>query len=547
MYYRFMMLFLLMFQFSFSQLEQAWVYFTPKENVAQQLALPTSFLTSEAIVRKNKFGVIINAQDLPINSNYISILKNQSGIKVHTVSKWFNAAYVSGDQSAIEALKNLTFVTDIFYLNGNLNKSAKIISSNTVSEKRITKFKTETITRLESATTYEQLNQINLKPLHSKNYMGQNVTIAVMDSGFPNVNTIPAFERAINNNQILGGFDFVNNNGNIFNSAGNSHGTNTLSTMLGYLENEFIGTAIDANYYLFITEDVLGESPLEEAYWIAAVEKADSLGVDIVTTSLGYTEFNEAKYNYNVGDMDGNTTFISQASNIAVEKGMLLVTSAGNLGGQPWQIISAPADAESVLSIGAVNNENNKAPFSSVGPTADSRIKPDIVALGVLATVIMKDGSIGQSNGTSFSGPIIAGAMASLMQALPNTSPKQLIDLVKSSSSLALTPNNEVGYGIPDFEKAFNNSVDLNVDIPITNDSETAITEIAYRIINNQLSITFPKTNSFVSYFIYNVVGSLVVSGKFFQNEAISIAHLNAGMYFLRVEGENVNNFKFIK
>jgi len=532
--------FLFVFQLGFTQQEQAWVFFKSKKNINEKLKNPSLFFTQKALLRKEKFDIEINEQDLPINNSFISILKNQTGIAVHAQSKWLNAVYLSGEQPVIETLKEIDFIDNVFFLNKNLNQSLK-----TISAKKLSRRKTEFTENFEGNTTDLQINQINLKPLQRANLKGRGITIAVMDSGFPGVDNIKAFEKARNNNQILGGYDFVDGHANIFRFNGDSHGTNTLSTMLGYIKNEFIGSAIDANYYLFRTEDVFDESPLEEAYWIAAAEKADSLGVDIISTSLGYNEFRESKYNYEVNDMDGNTTFISRASNIASSKGMLLVTSAGNSGTSPWKIISAPADAPNVFSIGAVKENKQRAIFSSTGPTADFRIKPDIVALGVSAAVIRENGTIGQASGTSFSGPLIAGAMASLMQAIPDKNPIELMNAVRMTSSLSNNPNNQIGYGVPDFEKALKALEGTTNNIPIS--INNSIAEFSFNITDNQLALNFPDTITSINFFIFNITGSLITSGNLSKNEVIDISSMSRGVYFLRLEGEKINTYKFIK
>jgi len=341
-----------------------------------------------------------------------------------------------------------------------------------------------------------------------------------MDNGFNNVNTIEAFDRARENNLILGGYDFEDKTSDIYAYTGGSHGTNVLSTMLGYLENDFVGTAIDAQYYLFRTEVDASETPREEAYWIAAAERADSLGVDIIHTSLGYSTFDDAKYNYSPSEMDGQTTFISRAATIVLEKGILGVNSAGNSGNNAWGIITAPADSPGILSIGAVDSNGFIASFSSVGPTADGRIKPDVVALGLSASIIRESGAIGTSSGTSFSGPIISGAIASLWQSLPNSSPQEIMDMVRNSGSLASNPNTELGYGIPDFGSI----LDLE---------------------SLELNFVFPDDYSKQRFSIHNTIGREVFSGEMDKDSSIFIGNLSSGIYFFTNEENKI--IKFIK
>ena len=277
--------------------------------------------------------------------------------------------------------------------------------------------------KLEITTDYNygnasnQIEMLKGEVLHQNNFTGEGMQIAILDAGFPNVDNFAAFKHIQDNNQILGGYDFVQRNEDFY--TGYSHGMSVLSTIAGFLENEFVGTAPDAEFYLFITEDYDNETPLEESLWVEAAEKADSLGVDVINTSLGYTTFDNPNYNYTYNDMDGKTTFISRGAEIAFSRGLLLVNAAGNEGDTLWHYISAPADAESVLSIGAVNAVGTIAPFSSYGPTSDGSIKPDVCAQGSECIHYKCSGNIATSNGTSFASPILAGVITCLWQAFP--------------------------------------------------------------------------------------------------------------------------------
>jgi serine protease AprX len=262
------------------------------------------------------------------------------------------------------------------------------------------------------------------------------------------------FEKLRNEGKILGGYNFVARNENFY--TGHNHGTRVLSCMGAYAEGQLIGTAPEANFYLFITEDAVKETPLEEALWVEAAERSDSLGVDIINSSLGYNTFQNSAYNYTYNDLDGKTSFIAQGLEMAFSKGMLIVNSAGNEGDDTWKHIITPADAKNALTVGAVDNVGIYAPFSSVGPTSDNRIKPNIMAQGSLAVVAYDTGVIATSNGTSFSAPIMSGLVACLWQAFPSLSNKAIFDLVVSVSNRNTLPNNNYGYGIPDFSKVIN-------------------------------------------------------------------------------------------
>ena len=522
--------------FQLTAQEQAWVFFTEKPNSETRLLTPSDFLTEKALLRKQKHSIPIDSGDLPIENTYINSVKAQIGITYLATSKWFNAVYVEGSQTNIETLVNLDFVDSVFFMNRSLNTSAaKKIAVTEMSQSN----KIETINNFSYGNTQTQVNQLNLQGLHNENYTGTGITIAVMDNGFNNVNTIGAFNRARANNLLLGGYDFEDKTDNIYAYTGGSHGTNVLSTMLGYIENQFVGTAIDAQYYLFRTEVDTSETPKEEAYWIAAAERADSLGVDIINTSLGYSDFDGTKYDYSTADMDGETTFISQATTIALEKGMLPVNSAGNSGNSAWGIITAPADSPGALSIGAVDAFGNLASFSSLGPTADGRIKPDVVAMGVAAAVISQEGVITTSNGTSFSGPIMAGAVACLWQSMPNKSAPEIMDLIRSSGSIASTPNTNFGYGIPNFSAILGlPSIDYN--------GTTNVLKILKNPVTNYLNFEFPNVWNSQNYTIYDTAGKLILKGVLNDNDAIFVANINPGIYFLTTNGIK-DIIKFVK
>ena len=295
-----------------------------------------------------------------------------------------------------------------------------------------------------------QVKQLRVDVLHRNNFTGDGILIAVLDSGFPNVDQMNAFVRLRSNNDLLGGYDFVLRSTDIYRANVNDHGTRVLSDMAGFVDGQFVGTAPDASYILFRTEDAATETPVEESYWVEAAERADSLGVDIINSSLGYSTYDDSRYNYSPAEMDGNTAFISKGANIATEKGILIVNSAGNSGDSNWGIITAPADAN-VFGVGAVDANGNYATFSSRGPSSDGRIKPDGMALGERATVIGPDDRLVPNNGTSFASPIMAGAIASFWQAFPQKTNLEIMAMVRGSSSHYQNPNSQMGYGIPDF------------------------------------------------------------------------------------------------
>ncbi|WP_046757486.1 S8 family serine peptidase [Kordia jejudonensis] len=518
--------FLVVSSFSFAQTQHAWVYFTDKADVANSLANPTTILTQKAIDRKTNHGVAIDERDVPVNESYITQVKNQTGITVRAKSKWFNCVHVLGTQTDIDNLLNLSFVNQIVYVDRSLNTMNRSATSNTIKK---TEDKFETLVMYNYGDGSNQAAMIKIDKLHELDYTGEGVTVAVMDSGFPNVNTMAAFQRLRDNGDLLNGYDFVDRTADVYAYTGNMHGTTVLSDMAGYVDGQFVGTAPDASYYLFRTEDAGSETPLEESNWVEAAERADSLGVDVVNTSLGYNRFDDSRYDYTTADMDGNTAFITKGANIAVEKGMLIVNSAGNSGNDgTWGIITAPADGNG-FTIGAVDPSGNYATFSSRGRTPNVPVKPDVVAQGQSVYVISSTGNIGISNGTSFSSPIIAGAMACLVQAFPNKTNLELMQLVRESSSIYANPTIQLGHGIPNFELAFQTlSTPESLDPDVIQVFPNPAKAIVY--------INLPTSSKNVTITLGTLVGKTIQTQKIDANTHIDISQLAAGMYLLRIE-----------
>jgi hypothetical protein len=390
----------------------------------------------------------------------------------------------------------------------------------------------ETLVNFNYGTSANQIQMLNGHLLHQQNYTGQGKIIAVMDGGFPGVDTAAPFARLRNNNKILGGYDYVNRNPNFY--AGISHGTMVLSTMGGYVDGQLVGTAPDAAYYLFITEDDANEEPLEESLWVEAAEEADRLGVDIFNTSLGYTEFDNPAYNHTYTDMNGLTNFSTRGVNAAFSRGIISVNSAGNSGNSPWFYVSSPADAVNALTVGAVNASGAIAGFSSRGFETSSYIKPDVAAQGVASVLSNTNGTIATANGTSFSSPITAGMVASLWQALPSKTNAELIQLIKQSSSQYSNPDYEKGYGIPNFNQALINGT-LGF---ISNESKDF--NIYPNPVTDFITIQFPYSIENASISVYNSLGQNVLENKLSNNNSkISLEELESGVYIYKIEANN--------
>lgn len=518
--------------------EHAWVYFTDKPNAPEALANPSTILTQEAINRKKLYRILIDIRDVPVNEAYMTTLKAQPGITVRAKSKWFNCAHVTGTQTDIEALKGLPFVESVFFADKSLNPGGKP-SVTTNPSKTYDKFQTGAATLY--GNTENQITQLNLSALHQKEYTAKGIIIAVMDSGFPNVPAMEAFQPLLLSGNLLGGFDFVARSPDYANPALHSHGTRVLSVMAARIENNFLGTAPDASYYLFRTEDATSETPVEESYWVEAAERADSLGVHIINTSLGYSLFEETRYSYTPSDMNGDTAFITRGANMAIEKGMLVVSSAGNAGDTTWGVITAPADGN-VYTAGAVDASGTYASFSSRGPSADGRVKPDGAAMGVAVAVVEQDNQVYFQNGTSFSAPLLAGALACVWQAAPELSNTEIMQLARETSSQYASPTTTLGYGIPDFAAL------LSKAQTIANSRKKQIQlypNPATSYIKVDFSSFLPKLNAT----LYDMYGKKITHQYLTpENNTLTISSLSKGIYFIEFTAENIRKtFKIIK
>lgn len=526
--------FLFFLSFILKAQEDAWVFFVDKENVSSAIANPITILTQKAIDRKTRHSVAIDVRDVPVNESYVSQIKNVSGVSVLAKSKWFNAIHVRGNQEDIEALENLNFVSLVDFADNSLNQTKSL------KQKQANKLE-GVLTTFNYGDAANQIEMFNGDELHQLNYTGLGMTIAVLDSGFPNVNTISAFQRVRDAGNILGTYDFVNRDTNVYTSTTSNHGALVLSDMAAYVQDEFVGTAPDASYYLFITEDATSETPVEESYWVEAAERADSLGVDIINTSLGYSDFDGTKYDYSQSDMDGTTTFISRGANIAFEKGLLLVTSAGNSGN--WGV-TAPADSPNVLTVGAVDASGNYVNFSSVGTMYQTTQKPDVVAQGGLSYVITENNVIARANGTSFSAPILAGGIACLWQAIPNKTNAEIMQLVRESASQYSTPDNFLGHGIPNLQTA------LDVALSVASNAKEEVEVILFpNPVRETLYVKLPSEETMANVHLFNALGESINSYLLTPDAmSIDVSAFAKGLYILKIETNTTSKiFKIIK
>ncbi|MBL7890878.1 MAG: S8 family serine peptidase [Bacteroidia bacterium] len=427
-----------------------WITFKDKSGSAYSVDKPEAFLSKRAIDRRTKQHVSITEQDLPVNRSYVDQIKALGGIVAGT-SKWFNAISVSNlDANDIQMIGALPFVKKVQKI--EMQKRNELDAKFKLEERSFT-----SSTNLSNKAggvfnyglAYLQSNQIGADCMHNNGYTGAGMVIAVLDAGFYKADSLPAFDSLRTNGQILGCRDFVVGDTMVYEDY--PHGMNVLSCMGGYLPGSLVGTAPKSDYWLIRTEDAWSESLQEEIFWTIGAEFADSVGADIINSSLGYSVFDNTADNHTYADMDGNTTIITKAADIAASKGIFVTTSAGNAGGPPWYKITAPADADSVLTVGAVDSLGFITGFSSRGLTFDGRIKPDVVARGHNAAFASAWGGVQQGNGTSFSSPITAGAVACLWQANPGKTNMELLYAIQESANQFSAPDSIRGYGVPNF------------------------------------------------------------------------------------------------
>ncbi len=549
--------------FSQSTLYKYRVSFKDKANSTYSIIAPSAFLSQKAIARRANQGIPIDLLDIPINQNYIdSVVKY--GAKFINKSKWFNSIIVSlTDTNILQNINDLPFVENtklVIAVNSKKSKNKQndesIKTSNIyfkpqyyqnfytsnenelVNEKEAIAHKT-----IDYGQAYLQINMLQGNFLHKQGYMGQGMTIAVLDAGFWHVDEINAFDSLWLNSQVLGTKDFVNPGNNVFNES--THGMMVLSTMGANLPGQIVGTAPKADFWLIRTEDATSENLIEEDNWACGAEFADSVGADVINSSLGYTNFDNQSMSHTYQELNGKTARATQAATIAARKGILVVNSMGNSGSSPWKYLGVPSDADSIISVGAVDIRGNYASFSSIGPSADGRVKPTVAALGQDAVFATSSG-VGSGNGTSFSSPILCGMASCLWQAFPHKTNQEIIEAIKYSSSQYHSPDSFLGFGLPNFQIA---SIFLAGNTIHNFDSENTFN-------------VFPNPFDDVLYIAYNSIDTQKVqieiydlSGKkiMFADDiprhqgynSVTINNLftlKKGIYFIRISSGNITS-----
>lgn len=431
-----------------------------KQGTSYSLEHPSRWLSHKSVERRKRLGIRPDSTDLPVSARYMKALekaaaefyekqgRKKTNWTIIGTSRWNNNVLIrSNDTLLLNRLATLSFISHA----QNVWTSPDSISRGMAKTGYHENFNAwDSIKGETYGNGREQIEMLAGHRLHNLGYRGKGMTIAVLDGGFQNADALPALRKT----RIAGFKDFVYPNSRFFFQE-TDHGTKVLSAMAANEPEVLVGTAPEATFWLLRCEDQQSEQPVEEDYWTMAAEFADSAGVDIISSSLGYNEYDGRPAYYHQRDLDGQTALISRTASMLARKGIILINSAGNSGMSPWKKIAFPADAQEILTVGAVNMEQTNAPFSGVGPTQDGRVKPDIMALGSPAALISGRGSVVRDMGTSFSTPVVAGLVACLWQALPGKTALEIINLLRHTSSNHQEPDNIYGYGIPNFWRAY--------------------------------------------------------------------------------------------
>ena len=512
--------------------QKYFVSFSDKNNNAYSIDSPAEFLSQRAINRRIKQNISITSQDLPVTLSYLDSVKNM-GMRVLWSSKWLNGVIIESDNTQLmDTISRVSFVSE-----------SKLIWKQPIGNSTQKFIETQSPLLLKSASTYgsswNQTKTVNGQSLHQNNYSGEGMVIAVLDNGFNKVNVLSSFTHLWDNDQILSSRDIVNPSGDVYVSG--SHGTNVLSVMGGFISGKFKGSAPKAAYHLLRTEDNASESPIEEFNWLLGAEYADSIGADIINSSLGYYVFDGDFTDYTYEDMDGRTTIVVRGAEIAFSKGMVVVCSAGNEGNNSWGKIISPADGENVLAVAAMQSDSLRASFSSYGPSADGRVKPDVTAVGQGAALQNLQGDIVFANGTSFSAPVMTGFVTCLWQAFPKLKNVELVKLVKENGHNYLSPDNSFGYGIPNFKAA----LELKNRIPVVNTTNFRLFPNPF---NNHIKITSANISIVDQLSLYDITGNLVYQQKqvTLPKEISQLDNLPQGVYLLKLNAQSYTHTRKI-
>lgn len=525
------------------------VFFKHKPQEGYTLAIPEGYLTSKAISRRAREKISMDSLDLPVSQKYLLGLAPNYQELLYT-SKWLNAAIIVTTSEGVKALQALPYVQRVSFVGkGFIPKTGNKLLPSLGADDPISSPHPKWASRELSpqSTPYDFQNQLlGINDMHEAGFTGKGVMIAIFDAGFPGMQQAAAFAHLFSNKHLLGQLDVVRPwNKDVFKD--NQHGTNVASLIFANQPEVLVAGAYNAQVILAITEDVATEYPVEELNWVRAAEYADSLGVDVINSSLGYLDFDDPSLTYTASQLDGKTTYVSIGADIAAKKGILVVNSVGNYGAAGSSSLVAPADAKGILSVGSVSTTSTVSAFSSRGPTRDGRVKPELVAFGQGPVLIRSTGLPASAQGTSFSAPQVAALAAGLWETKPEWTKEELLNALIKSGSQYASPDNNLGYGIPNFRAALYGSL-----LDVAEEEEGAFLLYPNPLLGEELAVSFGQELSLVITLV-DGIGRTVIERSISRDSPkttyqISLPSLPPGLYVVHLwDGKNRGQTKLIK
>lgn len=495
-----------------------------------------SFLSERALKRRAKHVVKVGYDDFPVNTSYIQQVAQFPTVRVAYALKWLNGLLLECAPEVVGEITSLPFVVHTERVSAN---KINVVSKNAL-------LNTKALAALDYGKALDQIQILGADKMHEANLTGKGIYIAVFDGGFQNANVVASLQDVMTQQRIKFTYNIVEKTTNVYRR--NTHGTNVLSCIAAYLPGGLVGTGFGADFALIISEDVGSEKLVEEYNWMRAAEMADSVGVDIISSSLGYNTFDDPAEDHQLSQLDGHTTVITKAAQLAARKGILVVNSAGNnFNDKSWPNVVFPCDADSILAVGATNLDRSKAGFSAVGPTFDGRIKPDVASLGVGIIVNSSGNDLSGASGTSYSAPFVAGLAAGLWQLDTTLTNIELLNFIKQSSHLYCAPNNSIGYGIPNYSIAaelIKGRKSYECPLGLSN-------EVVYpNPVNEYISIHLDESELLVNndFRLLEVSGREVMRGQVISPQMtknkVDISGLKSGVYILQLAGKS---YKVVK
>ncbi len=527
----------ILFCSDFLSAQKYWILFKNKTGTPYSVSTPSAFLSAKSIARRTNQGIAINASDLPVTPSYVAQIAAVPSVTVLYRSKWLNGVVINVTNTvALTTINTFTFVQTTNRVNKYKLNFGEI--NNTKIDPNSNGSRTQSVTPYNYGGGANQATMIGVDCLHNLGYRGQGMTIAILDAGFYNANIESTLDSLFIQKRVLGCRDFVMGDTLVFED--DQHGAYCLSTMAALSAGTLIGTAPKASYWLLRTEDANTETISEEYNWCRGIEFADSVGADVTSTSLGYNQFDGGLNDHTYATLTGRIAPMSIAANMAARKGIIVLNAAGNEGQNTWHYIAVPADADSIITVGSVGSTGTKSLFSSFGPTADGRVKPDLVAQGGPAYVC--NGGCISGNGTSFATPILAGAVTCLLQSKPGVKNMQIIQGLKQYANNSLSPNNSIGWGIPNMCTVYYSTIGIkeyekNSEFSVYPNPNTGILNIESEMLNSKGS----KIR------ITNTLGQTILEeSSTIQHLTLNIQHFPPGIYFVSISSADHNITKKI-